>query len=211
MRQRQFTPVQFIQWHSTLPTDVSCVSFYCKSAGKGKCPLVYCTSSRLGQSKLTKTSSSCLFLKTNLNSEWCQRTHSVESTEFYIWPSGVGNLEILMIAESYQGLEDKLDDILTCHRGGNWELVLPFSQLTLQQSLCRWILLQAPQSRDPSKRGADHHTAVRCPAWICTRGGLQTLAHSPVKQGKPQPRVDERKQQHECPESKAPFTPAVLR
>lgn len=65
-------------------------------------------------------------------------------------------------------VEGKLDDILTSYMGGNWELVLPFSQFVLQQSLCSRILLQAPQSRDPRKRGAAHHTAVRCCARIRT-------------------------------------------
>lgn len=65
-------------------------------------------------------------------------------------------------------VEGKLDDIRTSYMGGNWELVLPFSQFVLQQSLCVQILLQAPQCRDPRKRGAAHHTAVRCCPWIRT-------------------------------------------
>lgn len=36
------TPESFIQQHSTLPTDVSCMSFYCTSASKRKCSLVCC-------------------------------------------------------------------------------------------------------------------------------------------------------------------------
>lgn len=62
-------------------------------------------------------------------------SHWVESTEFYIWSSGVSNLEMLTIAESFSREEEELDGIPTSHRGGNWELVLPFSQLVLQQSL----------------------------------------------------------------------------
>lgn len=90
-------------------------------------------------------------------------SHRGESTKFKIWPSDDSKPWNADDSGIISREEEKLDDILTFHRGGNCELVLPFSQLVLQQSLCGWILLQTPQSRDPRNWGVDHHATVRCP------------------------------------------------
>lgn len=118
----------------------------------------------------------------------------------WIRPSGVGNLKML----NYIKEEGKLDDSLSSHMGGNWELVLPFSQFVLQPSLCGWIFLQAPESQEKEALTLQAGVSRGYLLWMPFKH-LHTANH-----GHPKPRIDERKQQTECPESKAPFAPALF-
>lgn len=87
-----------------------------------------------------------------------------------MWPSAAGNLKTLNHIKE----KGKLGDSLSSHMGGNWELVLLFSQFVLRPSLCGCIFLQAPQ------KGADHHTAGGCLAWIPALDALQNTCTQPI-------------------------------
>lgn len=155
------------------------MSFYWTSAGKRKCSRVYFDRAVARDKANWRRWVLCVdFLKQIWTPTGAKGNIQSLSGEYWVlyMASGVANLEMLTTAESYQRLEEKLDDILTSHRRGNWELVLPFHS---------WFFNRASAAKFCSR----HHRAEiqeKDVLIIILQSGAShgyVLTHSPVKQG----------------------------